>query len=217
MFRIILVLILIAAILAFKFLPWYVLVALVVLMVFGLKFFGRKLFEWLFSLPFRAKGAALRNATVAVHFIVPCAAPERPPEESRADQNGHGDEDPDDEDPDAHKRLNGAVEPELIVPRNYYRVEATITPASKKQLFDHWEIGELRLVPPDYDPFKCQEDEACPVESLEVQLEGAFTPDDGYKLMGPQRLRFVVGVRPGVSKMKFNYYFEKFGELAVPA
>jgi hypothetical protein len=219
MFRIILLLIIIALILAFKFLPWYVLVALAVVFVLSMKFLGKKLILWLFSLPFRAKGAALRGATVEVHSIAACAPPERPVEESNVggDEEGSDDgESPDEEAPPGEGQLIACDVP-TEEPRNYYRVEATITPGSKKQLFQHWEIGEVGLVLPKYSPFGGNGDDSCRVEALEVELDGAFTPDDGYKLMGPQRLRFVAGVKPGVDRLVFHYYFEKFGELLIPA
>lgn len=221
--RLALLLILIAAILAFKFLPWYVLVGLAVVFVLSIKFLGKKALLWVFSLPFRAKGAALRGAPVEVHSIEPCPAPQRRSGDSDDDDEDseNGEASDDDGAHDEGEEFESGV---LITgdvssndPRSYYRVEATISPKHSKQLFDHWEIGELGLGLPNYSPMDGDGKDACPIDALEVELDGKFTPDDGYKLMGPQRLRFVVDVSPGVQRLVFNYYFETFGEVQIPA
>src|SRR2546430_12006750 len=53
--------------------------------------------------------------------------------------------------------------------------------------------------------------------SLDVQQEGAFKPDEGFKFEGPQRLRLLIAVKPGTSRLKFRYYFEEFGAVVLPA
>ena len=40
--------------------------------------------------------------------------------------------------------------------------------------------------------------------------------DTGCKYFGPQRLRLKFGIKPGVHKLVFQYYFEKFGSVAIP-
>jgi hypothetical protein len=37
------------------------------------------------------------------------------------------------------------------------------------------------------------------------------------KFSGPQRLKLLIGVKPGTSCLKFRYYFEEFGSVNVPA
>src|SRR5262245_3352587 len=109
-FRIGLLLVLIAVILAFKFLPWYVLVALAAAFVLSLKFLGKKLIQWLFSIPFRAKGAALRGATVEVHSITSCARPE--PRRDEAIDSAAGDLSDADDDEDESDELDDESEQE---------------------------------------------------------------------------------------------------------
>src|SRR5262245_22261131 len=132
-FRIGLLIVLILVILAFKFLPWYVLVALAVAFVLSLKFLGKKLIQWLFSLPFRAKGAALRGATVEVHSITSCARPEpRREEASETDADGFSDDDDDEDesdegDDDSEQKAELITQREPDEPRHYFRLDATIT------------------------------------------------------------------------------------------
>ncbi len=215
-FRTGLLLFLIAVILAFKFLPWYVLVGLAVVFVLSMRLLGRKLIEWVFSLPFRAKGSALRRATVEIHSIVPCAAPERQPEEPACIES---DEIADDDEDDTGEREAGTLIRMIVPddPRLHYRVEATISPKQSGQLFNHWEIGEVILLRPGRGLFSRIADDVCRIEALEVELDGQFTPDEGYKLIGPQRLRFVIAVKPGIDRLQFHYYFENIGDLVIPA
>src|SRR5579859_6567540 len=84
--KLFLILLLVLVILAVKFLPWYVLVGLVVLFVLSAKFIGRMLLYWLFTVPFRAKGAVLRGATATVHSLERVPAP--PPAPARAEEEG---------------------------------------------------------------------------------------------------------------------------------
>jgi hypothetical protein len=35
--------------------------------------------------------------------------------------------------------------------------------------------------------------------------------------MGPQRLKFYIGLLPGVRQLKFRYYYEEFGDILIPA
>src|SRR5262245_17003694 len=83
-----LLLVLILIILAFKFLPWYVLVGLAVVLVFGAPLVGRWLLYRLFLLPFKAKGAVLHQAAVTVHALDP-AVPPAPPAPAETAQLGY--------------------------------------------------------------------------------------------------------------------------------
>jgi hypothetical protein len=221
-----LILLLVLFVLAFKFLPWYVLVALVVVFVLTARFFGKRLLLRLVSIPFRAKGAVLRHATATVHALQHVDA--LPPDDTP-------DDDDDDDEDSPHDKEPGA-------PRDYYRLEVTVSPKSSAGPFHHWEIGELALVHPDFNLMaEKRQDLAdlCDIKKREVQVTSSFTPDDddegphdaepkktyqvgdfvpdqGYKLPGPQRLRLLLAVKPGTGRLVFQYYFEKFGEVVIP-
>jgi hypothetical protein len=222
--KLLFILLLVLVILACKFLPWYVLVGLAVLFVLSAKFIGKKLLLWLFTLPFRAKGAVLHHATATVHSLERVPAP--PPVPAQADEE---------ESPQDMQQKE---------PRDYYRLNVTISPKPSAGPFHLWEIGELRLVHPDYRVMADgQEEEAelCEIEQWEVQVNelfiasdddenepvadsqtrkthevGEFIPDQGYKLPGPQRLRLLLAIKPGTRRLVFQYYFEKFGEIVIP-
>jgi hypothetical protein len=185
--------------------PWGLLLVAVAL-VLGVRFFGRWLvgatFKRIFLLPFRAKGAVLRGAAAEVHALEPAARPlERPALEDRREELGEGDE-------------VGAVleaDREDEVPRDYYRLEVTITPRPATGAFKLWEPGEVRLAEPGtkWD----ETDDACETYETEVFQHGSYQPDEGFKYGGPQRLRLLIGVRPGTERLVFRYYLEKFGEV----
>lgn len=200
-------LVLILIILAFKFLPWYVLVGLAVLLVFGAPLLGRWLLYRLFLLPFKAKGAVLRRAAVTLHALDPAARP-APAETAQLCYQPH----------EGGEAGGGADEQptERPVTRNYYQMVVTIAPRPKVGGFQHWEPGELRLSLPQTRPLK-DEDDACTIEDVAIEEGGVFRPDEGFKLHGEQKLRLLLGVRPGVERLVFQYYFEKFGEVLLPA
>src|SRR5262245_51165630 len=120
--RWVLLLVLILLILAFKFLPWYVLVGLAVLLVFGAPLVGRWLLYRLFLLPFKAKGAVLHGAAVTVHALDPVSAP-APAETAQLGYQPH----------EGGEEAGAADDQptERPVTRSYYRLEVTITPPPK--------------------------------------------------------------------------------------
>jgi hypothetical protein len=217
------ILLIVLVVLALKFLPWYVLVGLAVLFVLSVKFLGKALLLWLFSLPFRAKGAVLHGATASVHTLERVDEP--PPERATADEDDVS---------------NSEERPEL---RDYFRLEVTVSPKPSGGPFHYWEIGELSLVHPDFNLMGGRHEElagVCEIRQCEVQVNellvkgdadeapeadsefgesyrlGEFIPDRGFKLPGPQRLRLLLAIKPGTRRLAFQYYFEKFGEVVIP-
>jgi len=195
---------LVLIILAFTFLPWYVLVGLAVVIVFSAKYVVKWVFYRLFMMPFKAKGTVLHEATAVVLSLEPSAVPV-PPQVERLE----------------HKDLSDADEEEFPPPpdeppRDYYRLEVTITPKPKVGGFQHWEPGELLLVLPDTKPMTGADDNACSIEGLEIKENGRFITDEGFKPAGEQTLRLLIGVQPGTRRLVFQYYFEKFGEVVLP-
>jgi hypothetical protein len=151
----------------------------------------------LFMIPFKAKGAVLRKASAEVHSV---EAAEAPSESRRGEHAGDG------------------KPPAREEPREYYRVDVTITPRPALGRFKHWEPGELLVVP--YGAKVTANDDttdASGPETLEVFENGRFGPDEGYKYFGPQRLRMLVSVPPGAPRrLKFRYYLEAFGDVRLP-
>jgi hypothetical protein len=178
-------------VLAVKFLPWWALLGgAVVLIVIG-KWTVMKLLRMLFVTPFKMKGAVLKGATVELHSITPAEPPT-------------------------------TVEGEAVTARNNFWLEMTLTPTETSGEFQCWEPGELQLVKPEsrVNPDSDEaddEDHSCIIRELQVQQEGQFAKDEGMKFPGEQRLRLLVAVEPGVTQLKFRYYFEEFGEVRLSA
>ena len=201
---VVLVAVLVAAV---RYLPWWGVLltlageALALYLVF--KFAFRRILAALFMIPFKAKGAVLRGATTAVHSI---EAAEAPP--------SRGDASPDDEEGDS--TVDSPRPPAL--PRAYYRLDVTITPRPPTgRGFQHWEPGELMILPANARASLDEDDDTAEVAGLELFQDGRFGPDEGMKYFGPQRLRILFGLKPGAPRrLKFRYYFETFGEFTMP-
>jgi hypothetical protein len=152
----------------------------------------------LFAALFKLKGSVLRKARVTVHAVEPVEAPPPPLEPAAGTEEGQ--------------------EGEVITagpPRDYYLVDMTVQPTRRGLAFQRWQPGELALTTPDSGWQDA--DDACEVLNVQVEHEGVFGPESDYRYVGPQRLRLLVGVRPGVSRLAFRYYTERFGEVALPA
>jgi hypothetical protein len=182
-----------ATALAFYYLSWWVLVlGVLALIVIGKLLFKPVLLRLVLK-AFRLKGAALNGATAEVHSVTPAVA--------SADKEGTPSDSPQ---------------------QTCYSVEVTIRPAADKSPFGCWEPGELRLVSPEAvlnpkDPEADDSDDTCEIKSVELEQEGAFKPDEGLKFQGPQRLKLLIAVKPGTAALKFRYYFEQFGSVALLA
>ena len=183
------------------YLPWWVSVVVVVALVLAAKLLGGRLLELLFSLPFKAKGAVLRGASVELHKITPmtlAVARQMLKHKVGADADGEN--------------------PELEASRNYFVVELTVTPMTGSSCtFGLWEPGELLLAGPDAKSKDSADDAAiCRIERREISNEGRFELDEGMKYEGPQRLRLTLGVAHGFQRLQFRYYFELFGGFTLP-
>lgn len=191
MFRIVLLVVLVALAAAVKFLPWWALLVGLVLLVALLKLLGGRILEAVFKAPFKVKGKTLRGATAVVHSVEPAA----PPAASE-------DEDPE---PDAGDGEG-----------SWFTIDVTIQPVPNDGPFPVWEPGELVLAPPDARPDDTDEDVGH-VHNLEIFQDGQWAADEACKYPGEQRLRLLVKVRPGVTQARFRYYFELFGDVRLPA
>lgn len=183
------------AVLAVKHLPWWGLALLfVAVVVFG-KWAIKRLLKKLFLAPFKMKGAVLHGATARVHSVTPTVAP---------------------------PKKEDAEEEENAGPRRYYALDVTIEPKAATGNFSHWEPGELRLARPEHhvnpdDDDSSTDDDACDVMELQYEEDGVFKADEGFKFGGAMRLKMTLAVSEGVSRLKFHYYFEEFGEVVLPA
>jgi len=176
---------------AVRSLPWWALVLLFVALIVVGKFAVKGLLKRLFLMPFKMKGAVLHNAGVQVHSVVPSVAPTKTEGEPEA------------------------TDPEE--PRRYFTLDVTIQPSEATGKFGHWAPGELMLTSLDYhfDPNaeESKEDDACRVKEVQYEEEGGFKADEGFKFAGAKRLKMTLAVREGVEKLKFQYYFEEFGQV----
>lgn len=191
---------------AARYLPWWgvalVLVGVYLAVRFGFKFAVARVLQSLFMIPFRAKGAVLRDAIVELHAVEPAEAPAENPAE---DEVTTADED--------QPNL-----PSLIVPREYFRVDVTITPRPTTTPFQFWEPGELRLVPFGARVGLNDLGDGSDLAEYELYEDGRFVRDENGKHHGPLRLRMLFGVKPGEARhYKFCYYFEAFGDVPLPA
>lgn len=217
MIRIVLLILFVLLVLAFKFLPWWGILALGAAIIILSKFVAKRAILWLFSMPFRAKGKVLRGAVVEVHSIRATAPPIRKPSAERPRLASETIDDSDQsESEDADEDFGDDAEPDI--PRNYYEVDVTITPGTPTGPFHLWEYAEVSLVRPNkrWD----DEDDSCRIESVDLIREGTVLlnagesdDDDGSKVAGPRRLKMLIGVQPDVPELVFEYYFERFGRL----
>lgn len=202
-----LVAILVAAV---RYLPWWgILLTLAgeaLALYLGFKFAFQRLLTAVFMIPFKAKGAVLKGATIEVHSI---EAAEAPP--------ALQDESPEDEDEDPKSESPRPPAP----PRVYHRLDVTITPRPPTgRGFQFWEPGDLTLMPAKAEvSFESDDDndDTADLAEVEVFQDGQFGPNEGTKYFGPQRLRILFGLAPGApERLKFRYYFETFGEFTMP-
>jgi hypothetical protein len=195
----------------FRFLPWYAKLAVLGVLVLAVVIFRERLLIFLFTLPFRWKGKTLRRATVQVHSLEPTDQPDFP-QEDFFDEEG--------------QRLETPPEP----PRRYFKLQVTISPLPQNCVpFMFWEVGELCLVTPEENVMTGSgPNDSCVIYSNRVDRPAQIPPpelqpdaepiddDYGYKVFGPHRVHLVIGVKEGVSKLGFQYYFERFGEIEIP-
>ncbi len=188
----VLALFVVVSVLAVRWLPWWGLALVLLLMVVLGKFVIGRLVRKLFLMPFRAKGVVLKGASAHVHGVSPAAAP----------------------------ATEGAAVASAE-PCKHYQVEVTITPGERNGPFGLWEPGELRLVRPESvlrpeSDEPDDEDSACEITKIQVEGAGLWSDDEGMKYGGAQRLRLNLAAQGGVRELKFRYYFEEFGSIKLP-
>ena len=86
---------------------------------------------------------------------------------------------------------------------------------SDPNLFSCWDCSELVLVPfdePALDIYTEESEGGCQIHDVSFPE----SDDAGDKASSAQRLKLHIEVIQGVERLKFQYYFETFGELAIP-
>lgn len=158
-----------------------------------IKYLIGKLLVRLFMLPFHAKGRALQGATAEIHDVEPAAAPP-----ASADEDGEE-----------------ARTKEAVVLKHAW-VELTISPQPRAKGFVHWEPGELALAPSGRKIRTMDDHDHCfHVLDVKVIEDGQELQDEGYKLVGPRRIRLLVGVPEQERDFQFVYYATAFGHLHI--
>jgi hypothetical protein len=194
----------VACVVMFRFLPLWASLVIVVIGIVGLRYAGKYFLKRLFMAPFKMKGKALAGASVSIHSVRPAGIPQTPvrkviEEEDEQDVEGEGEPEsmPDEDTMDYGKY-------------RWYLVDVTITPQPAGDGFTHWEPGEITLVSPSTkaDDLDADDDDLATIHDLRIYSDGEFRDYDGEKFAGPLRVEFHAGIKPGVTELKFRYYFE---------
>jgi len=104
---------------------------------------------------------------------------------------------------------------------NWYCVEATVKPANHGDSdVPKWEPGELQVTTDDLGPVHDDGGgyESARIYSVEVWSDGEFRRAAYRHFEGAQRLRMLVGTKPGPARLRFCYSLDEqlFGELTLP-
>jgi hypothetical protein len=145
---------------------------------------------------FETLGDVLQDAEVQVHSVTPAAAP---PEEPEAEVD----------DPDSTPEREG--------PLTWYRVELTLSPAGEGP----WEpVGFILTGPEARSGAAGTAAEANQdwgeIDEILVWNGQAWQDAGMEEYSGAQRLRLLLGVPAGVSRVRFRYHFTAFGDLYLP-
>ena len=109
----------------------------------------------------------------------------------------------------------------------FYFLDVTIAPKQCEDgctPFQCWDCTELEVVSfdapdrsMDDDEIECDVTESCHVHNVELlESSDSMELDDAGKEQGPQKLRLHVEVPKHLTRLKFQYYFESFGDIRVP-
>lgn len=117
-------------------------------------------------------------------------------------------------------RVENEDPPNAGAPTNFYFLDVTITPAPSDGTtpFHCWDYSELQLVPfeapaPDFDAETSGECEGsqCHIH----QVTPLDVSEENDSCTGGQRFRMHVEIPEQTNRLKFQYYFETFGDVTV--
>ncbi len=103
----------------------------------------------------------------------------------------------------------------FAIPQDNFYFDITITPQASQSVNKFWEPRCLVLVTPDAragDP----EDPPADVggtQSVQIWQGQDWIEDTAKKYEGSQRLKLLVGLKPGVKNIRFRYLLEVFGDV----
>lgn len=227
-------------VIAAQFLPWWGVILVLLAEFAGLVIAIPLAIRWgikrLIGRLFDAKSGVLRNAKVEVHSVTLVA---RPPRVVNRDVNetlelpGTIGVDPQgDFAPPPSEGNPNVVEGEVIDPNEpaesdppgtrYVRVDCVIAPHAKRVTpMAYWDPSDLRLIPYGRKVSMLQESpdtsEAEPVTVKLVREGGIRQELEDSKVTGEQRMEFIFRCPPQIrDRVKFQYYFETFGDLVIP-
>jgi hypothetical protein len=181
-------------VIAIRYLPWWVLLAIVLgiglLLRYGVPF----LLKQLLMLPFRAKGQALAGATIQVHSLKPAPFPSAK---------------------DSEQSYWDAEDLARYQGMDWYFLDVSIAPPlNRSEGFRLWEPGELLLIPASVRGTSLENLECDEVAIHDYRVfDGAFKADVQGKYDGAKRLLIHLGAKPEVKRVVFRYYLERFGEV----
>ncbi len=181
-------------VIAIRYLPWWLLLAIVlgigVLLRYGIPF----VLKQLLMLPFKAKGKALEGATIQVHSIKPAPFPSAK---------------------DSEQSYWDAEDLARYQEMDWYFLDVSIAPPlNQSERFRLWEPGELLLIPASVKGNSLESLECDEVAIHDYRVfDGAFKADAQGKYEGARRLLLHLGAKSEVKQLVFRYYLERFGEF----
>jgi hypothetical protein len=183
-------------VIAIRYLPWWVLLAIVLAIGLLLRYGIPFLLKQLLMLPFRAKGQALAGATIQVHSIQPAPFPSAQ---------------------DSEQSYWEAEDLARYQEMDWYFLDVSIAPSlNRSEGFQLWEPGELLLIPASVRGNSLESLECDEVTIHDYRVfDGVFKADAQGKYDGAKRLLLHLGAKPGVKRVVFRYYLERFGEINI--
>lgn len=207
---IILVLFLVGIVLAIRFLPWWGLVIMVAIPILGWRYIGAGIMAIMLRRTARAMSKVLHEATVTIHSLRAVPPPDPTVLEERFK------EDPDDEDDAEFRDQLKDMPDEPPEDRDWYELEVTIAPKPQERTEDEdtddgWQPDALVLVVPEAE--WGEYDVTCMVGRIEMEQDGQMKPVEDRMVLGPKRLKLLLGVTPGTRRLAFRYFFYSFGDV----
>ena len=102
---------------------------------------------------------------------------------------------------------------ELPEARHWFELDVSITPkpAAPEQDNPGWPPEGIMLIVPGGNWGEI--DDACLIANVEHRSGGEFKPTRRMQAYGSERLRFLIGIKPGTKKLIFQYMTEQFGDV----
>lgn len=199
-----------AVIAAVRYLPWWALILLVVVVGVSWKYLAAGVLWFYMRKVARELGRSLAGANVEVHSLqaVPAPSTEDLKAMLQAEEDEYGDDDEAGEQP---------PEPEEAVENpadwRWYELDLTISPqpTPEGQEDAGWSVGALMLTLPatmwgEFDGY-------CIIAQIERMDDGRFITASHWQSYGPERLRLLMGVKPGTTQVALRYMTEPVGEV----